>query len=97
MLQLSNEPLPGAVQLQVTPDEGVELATIVTVGLLQVVVTDGDAMLTVGATVLAVTATLALPTHPFTVLVMATEQVPPNVTVGVGTDVPVSPGAAVQV
>lgn len=90
------EPLPGAVQLYVTPVDGVDEATIVAVGLEQVVVTDGAAILTTGNTVFDATVILALPVQPLIVLVITTEYVPPSVTVGVATDVPDKPDAGVQ-
>ncbi len=46
---------------------------MVTVGFKQVVVTDGAAILTTGKTVFDATETVALPTQPLIVLVIATE------------------------
>lgn len=69
---------------------------MVAVGLEQVVVTDGAAILTTGKTVFDATVMLALPVQPLIVLVITTEYVPPSVIVGVATDVPDKPEAGVQ-
>lgn len=72
-LALFKEPVPGAVQLYVTPVDGVAAALIVMVGFAQVVVTDGAAILTTGIVVFEGTVTLALPTQPLMVFVITTE------------------------
>ena len=74
---LFKDPLPGAVQLYVTPADGVELATMVTVGFVHVVVTDGAAIFTIGNTVFDATVIFAFPVQPLIVLVITTEYVPP--------------------